>query len=650
MSTIHSVAHGLTTGDPIYFGNLLPDTTGIVEGQVYYVLAAGLTADDFQFSETDGGVAFTLTEDILSGIVSQVAFYAPADVSDVMAPPVVAAAPTGLGLASDVGLDADGHYVCRLLASWDAATEPSIRNFIFEFSTTSGDYSAAIRVVGGSLQTSAIIPGVRGNVVHYGRLATQDVYGNLSAWSTEASVLTAVDSSAPGTPTGLVGLTGVQGLSAEWNPNSEADLAYYDVQLDDATNFISPIAEYTALTNAISIGDLAAGTYYLRIRAVDNTLNASAYTSYVTILVGDEFADSVLVGSGLTGAWEDHALTGIRNGSFASNEVDVTVVGRISSIPYWTAAASGGATIDGAIGHVKFHVNAIGESATLTSDPIRVRGGGRYYITINEHNAYTGGGALDRTITVRKYHADGTLGGTQVLDVENYVTGDNALHHTNPFVATVYGTNGEDPTDYITIEVKVNNKTGTITGSAGFLVYEVALVPWAEQFFNTNQPASPEHGDLWQADFNGEWYQYDDGTGEWTSVLVHEFIIPVNVTTTIPLTATATARWMATNPEPTYDIQIVSLQAAVFVASGGTALGASHKWVASVFASPSSTSLGTLDVDSGSSNTHRRIAASSAAVIDASDMRLTVTWTKTGTPGDLTPAPVVVQYRKTLTS
>lgn len=55
-------AHGLAAGQPVVFtneGGALP--TGLTEGTVYYVVAAGLTADSFSVSATKGGAAVNTT-------------------------------------------------------------------------------------------------------------------------------------------------------------------------------------------------------------------------------------------------------------------------------------------------------------------------------------------------------------------------------------------------------------------------------------------------------------------------------------------------------------------------------------------------------------------------------------------------------------
>lgn len=50
-------AHGLTAGQAVLFNTTGTLLTGVNAGQVYYVIAAGLTADTFEFSTTIGGSA-----------------------------------------------------------------------------------------------------------------------------------------------------------------------------------------------------------------------------------------------------------------------------------------------------------------------------------------------------------------------------------------------------------------------------------------------------------------------------------------------------------------------------------------------------------------------------------------------------------------
>jgi hypothetical protein len=90
-SVIHAIAHGLVASDPFRFANVLPTDSGVDESVIYYVLPGGLTADDFTFSETDGGAAFVLTNPITSGVLLSGDTYTVVD-NIVMNPPD----PTGL--------------------------------------------------------------------------------------------------------------------------------------------------------------------------------------------------------------------------------------------------------------------------------------------------------------------------------------------------------------------------------------------------------------------------------------------------------------------------------------------------------------------------------------------------------------------------
>jgi hypothetical protein len=54
MSTINRVAHGLVAGQRVVFSSVVPLGTGIDTDTVYFVVSAGLTANAFQISETDG--------------------------------------------------------------------------------------------------------------------------------------------------------------------------------------------------------------------------------------------------------------------------------------------------------------------------------------------------------------------------------------------------------------------------------------------------------------------------------------------------------------------------------------------------------------------------------------------------------------------
>lgn len=100
-SLINKVAHGLVAGDAFMLANILPTDSGVDESQIYFVLASGLTANAFQFSETSGGTAFVLTHPIDSGDVYDVDAYEVAN-DGIMDPPDLPATPSAPTLASSV--------------------------------------------------------------------------------------------------------------------------------------------------------------------------------------------------------------------------------------------------------------------------------------------------------------------------------------------------------------------------------------------------------------------------------------------------------------------------------------------------------------------------------------------------------------------
>lgn len=56
-AVVSETAHGYVANDKIMFRTTGALPTGVTAGTVYYVIAAGLGADDFQFSATEGGAA-----------------------------------------------------------------------------------------------------------------------------------------------------------------------------------------------------------------------------------------------------------------------------------------------------------------------------------------------------------------------------------------------------------------------------------------------------------------------------------------------------------------------------------------------------------------------------------------------------------------
>jgi hypothetical protein len=167
-------------------------------------------------------------------------------------------------------------------------------------------------------------------------------------------------------------------------------------------------------------------------------------------------------------------------------------------------------------------------------------------------------------------------------------------------------------------------------------------------------PSGPITGDRFRRTDRNMDYVYD-GT-QWLSADV--FILPMgawanSATYTITISATTAAVHrgiVSVAGDLATDIWLEAVESVNFIA-GGTALSASHKWVATIFkidAADSGTSIATLTIDSGAANNwHRRTVAIDAllgTVATYSSVR--IAWTKTGTPGTLdVQIPPVITYR-----
>jgi hypothetical protein len=382
-SVIHATAHGLSAGDAFRFGNVLPTNSGVDETVTYYVLAAGLTLNDFEFSTSPGGTAFILTHDITGGIIRSGDTYEQDDT--IVTAPGTPSAPTGLTLSTTVDLDSDGHQIIHVAADLVHATEEGVSGAVVEATWAAGPDWTTKKVVSLPVGTLRAVFTVPGNVTVYVRAYAVTVFGYSSAYTGVSNVTSSKDSSAPGTPANLTTLGGILGIVAKWDKNTELDLAYYEFQYDTSSGFnVSPVLRQLKGNLAVVAG-LAAGTWYVRVRAYDTSGNVSAWTSGVSaasrltgttdldptavinqatnlingtatvtvdnaglhiesgaLFIKDEFGYTVLVASGFSGTWSDFLATGLYNGLFLAGTVGTVTNGRTSKLPYWTVADTAG--------------------------------------------------------------------------------------------------------------------------------------------------------------------------------------------------------------------------------------------------------------------------------------------------------------------
>jgi hypothetical protein len=185
---LHAVAHGLAASDTIMLANLTGGD-GLFENTLYYVLAAGLTVDDFAVSLTDGGAAEVYTTNITAGSVVRSDTYETA-ADGVMDPP--SALPTP---GSPVLTSTTVSGVVRLFIENPTYTDGDSRVRLVETQVTHL-YDAGVPVWSNALLIS-MVPGTTqfsipalGLVLYTARSRVLDVYGDYSPYSAEVAITT----------------------------------------------------------------------------------------------------------------------------------------------------------------------------------------------------------------------------------------------------------------------------------------------------------------------------------------------------------------------------------------------------------------------------------------------------------------------------
>lgn len=185
---IHAVGHGLVASDTIMLANLTGGA-GLNENTVYYVLASGLTADDFAVALTDGGAALVYTTDIAAGSVVRTDTYEVVG-DGVMDPPPALPVPDAPALTSLVvsgvmrlyiELQSVGDIATRLRASEAQVTH----NYVGV--DPAWDSAQVLTLPTGSNTMSLPAMGATKYAV---RSRVQDVYGNFGDWSAAAELTT----------------------------------------------------------------------------------------------------------------------------------------------------------------------------------------------------------------------------------------------------------------------------------------------------------------------------------------------------------------------------------------------------------------------------------------------------------------------------
>ena len=199
---------------------------------------------------------------------------------------------------------------------------------------SSPEYSAS-SVVGESS-----INGLRDGI-YYWKVRTQDNSGNYSAWSSGSNFT--VDITAPSVPATLTRTVTGSSVALDWADSTDATsgVKQYEYQIDNNSDFLSNEKSGTVASSDANATGLTDGTYYWKVRTVDNSGNYSVWTTGSSFTV-DTTAPIVpaaltrtVTGNSVALDWADavDAASGVKqyeyqidnNSDFLSNEKSGTV-------------------------------------------------------------------------------------------------------------------------------------------------------------------------------------------------------------------------------------------------------------------------------------------------------------------------------------
>jgi hypothetical protein len=367
----------------------------------------------------------------------------------------------------------------------------------------------------------------------------------------------------------------------------------------------------------------------------------------------DEFGSTILSPSGFVGSWEDFVNTSLYNGSFGDNRSNAgsSALGRTSYVPYWTIEdVTGTNTWTSAPGYVKFNTGTASNKGRMTSDPIRVRMGVRLGFALTGVNPDLAASVATVTMKVEEFDKDMVSTATTTLESRTYTGGggDSIKHYGSLLPDSSLSSLASTPTVFIKVIIEIVATTLSAS-NCSFALFEVdvflADVPHGDSV--ADFPPNPGANEHFYRDDLGMDFVWDGNSSRWLCTCPHVQPFIMTVTTTLPITATASSRFEVALPSPAWgdDILIQELTAYFHVITGGSALSASHKWVATTATFPNATITGTLNINSGSSGVDRSISDMTTYIVDiGTEHTLNMNWTKTGTPGDLKQSVFII-YR-----
>jgi hypothetical protein len=250
-------------------------------------------------------------------------------------PPVT---PGGLSVSTGSYVDSTGAVITFVASSWTANTEGGLVGYKLRIRKTGdSDYNY---VYVDSSSTNARFQPLPANTSFGVSIASVHQLGAMSSYSSEQSVTTSVNSSAPNTVSSLNAVAGFRVISLTWTSVSNTDVAGYIVKRSSDNITFNTIA--TIKTNYfIDGGDSSLGkldistTYYYKVAAI-NTSSVSGSLSSVASATTAAVGDSDVVANTISG-------NKIVSNSITATQINVTdLIGSgINSVGNTTLIAPG---------------------------------------------------------------------------------------------------------------------------------------------------------------------------------------------------------------------------------------------------------------------------------------------------------------------
>jgi len=285
--------------------------------------------------------------------------------------------PTGLTLVTESIISSDGTDRITITATWDnnAETSDTFRGYEVFIEKTGGDYATSKVITAQAL--FEVLPAAEYTI----KVRAVDMTGNVTDWCAPVSITSSKDSVAPDTPGALSLIPGFRVMGIRFTAATAKDLSHYELQRSLTGAFTG---EQVGLGNKdgnfTTDTDLLVSTaYYYRVRAVDTSGNASAWSTAqtaTTLQVGtsDIAYNAISANHIAAGAIQaDHiAANAIDANKIAANTITITHISDdaaiLNSQQTWTNVRSKPTEVTD--GRIATALNASGQLISMPAGPV----------------------------------------------------------------------------------------------------------------------------------------------------------------------------------------------------------------------------------------------------------------------------------------